>query len=62
MEKPPFAPGERVIVHIEVCDNAEVHRGEFIKLDETGLMIQRRPTREIIYFPRERIVMVAGVR
>ena len=53
-----FTPGSRVNIHLDVNGETEVHRGFFIVMDETGLMVKNQKD-EYLFFPRERIVMLA---
>ena len=48
--------GKKVNVHIETADGTEVHTGEFIAMDESGLLIKRRG--QFLYFPPNRILMI----
>ena len=56
---PPFSPGDQIKITIYEGPNDTAWRwGEFIKLDETGLLFQPRVTRNIAFVPRERLVMI----
>lgn len=57
---PPFAPGESVKITFEVGNALHVHGGDFIKLDESGLLYQKRNAGPLAFIPRERLVLIEG--
>lgn len=60
METPtqPFAPGEPIRVSIDEAGDVHLYWGEFIKLDETGLLLQSKRSGNVQFIPRERIVTI----
>lgn len=60
-EVPPFGPGEAVKVTFEIGESElHVHGVDFIKLDDTGLLAQKPKAGPLVFYPRERIVMIEG--
>ena len=57
---PPFSPGEAVKITIESDEGWHFLQGDFIKLDESGLLYQRRDAGPLAFIPRERILMIEG--